>query len=352
MAHCVLALVSGGLDSLLAARTLQSLGVRVIPVHFSHPWGCMSEDVLGIITRQLGVEPRIIAGGSEFIGIVRTPRFGHGRHMNPCLDCRVFMLRSLIPMLEETGSSAIVTGEVLGQRPMSQVRRQIRVIDREVGLEGRILRPLSAKRLFPTQIELDGIVDRSRLFNFSGRSRVPQLALARELGITEHLSPAGGCFLTNESFIPRLQDFLKHYPDNAASDAELLRIGRHMRVSPELKLVVARNEEESVTLEEIALAADNSGYAAFSPDQFDGPTVLACGDITSDVDRLVGGVILRYSRRQSVPSSEGFPIRVMRGASERRFFASDPLDADVVASMLIGYRPGSVCGAPAGRTTN
>jgi hypothetical protein len=262
------------------------------------------------------------------------------------------MLRSLIPMLEETGSSAIVTGEVLGQRPMSQVRRQIRVIDREVGLEGRILRPLSAKRLFPTQIELDGIVDRSRLFNFSGRSRVPQLALARELGITEHLSPAGGCFLTNESFIPRLQDFLKHYPDNAASDAELLRIGRHMRVSPELKLVVARNEEESVTLEEIALAADNSGYAAFSPDQFDGPTVLACGDITSDVDRLVGGVILRYSRRQSVPSSEGFPIRVMRGASERRFFASDPLDADVVASMLIGYRPGSVCGAPAGRTTN
>ena len=343
MAYRMLALVSGGLDSILAARVIQEQRVEVLPVHFLHPWGCGSQDAVRLITRQLGVEPRIVEAGEDFIAAVRNPRFGRGRNFNPCVDCRVFMFRSLFPLMAETGSEAIITGEVLGQRPMSQLRKKMILVDREAGLEGRVLRPLSAQRLPPTVPEIANIVDRQALFGFTGRSRAPQRELARRLGVSEYHTPAGGCNLTNPSFMPKLRDFLAHYPDAALTDARALNVGRHLRISPDLKLIVARNESEGRELEALHDSSEpvEMPRSVYIPDGFDGPTVLVCGPVGAEEEELIGGIILRYSRRQNPPEPGGFPLRVVCSGHTRRVFARNASPPDVVRRFLIADLTGS-----------
>jgi len=336
MERTVIALVSGGLDSLLATRLMQLQGLEVYPVHLVSPWGC-DEKAIENLERQIGQHVARIEKGTEYIGVVRNPIYGYGKNMNPCVDCRIFMFRRMVPLLRELDAAAIVTGEVLGQRPMSQMRAQIRRIDRESGLNGMVLRPLSAKLFPPTEAELRGIVERALLYGFHGRGRTPQMALAAKLGLTEYSSPGGGCKLTTPGFTPKLRDFLAHYSDDDIIDATLLNYGRHFRLNDEVKLILGRDEEENRILERYVRehGENPARYTAYMPESLTGPTALACGPISDEADDLAGRAILRYSRAQEMPP-EGHAIRVISPTGERVIHATQPLSREEAASLRIG----------------
>ncbi len=248
------ALYSGGLDSTLAILTVLRQGIDVKAVIFMNHFGCDINDRSSCsrnpfpAAEKFGFEVKLCHLSGKFIEIVKNPKFGHGKNMNPCMDCRILMLREAREFMEMIGAEFIITGEVLGQRPMSQRRDALDIIDRETGLRGKVLRPLSAKVLRPTTAEERGVVNRELLYGFSGRSRKPQMALAAEFGLTDYPAPAGGCLLTEPNYSHRLKELLDHDPDPSISDLQLLRIGRHFRLSVECKLIVGRDKEENENL--------------------------------------------------------------------------------------------------------
>ncbi len=245
------ALLSGGLDSTLAILVLLKQNIRVKAITFLTQFGCDITDSSSCsknpfpAARKFGFEVKLCHLSDKFMEIVKNPKFGHGKNMNPCIDCRILMLKEAKVYMDLIGADFLVTGEVLGQRPMSQRRECFPMIDREAGVEGLVLRPLSAKLMPPTIPELRGLVDRERLYDFKGRTRKPQMALAEELGLDDYPSPAGGCLLTEPTYSTRLRDLLKHNPDPDIRDIHLLRVGRHFRLSPTTKLVVGRNRSEN-----------------------------------------------------------------------------------------------------------
>lgn len=244
------ALFSGGLDSALAVRIVKEQGVDVIAFHLSTPFVGGGEEraaALDALARQLGVELALEESGRDYVEIIKNPRHGRGTALNPCVDCHIYMVRRAGELMLARGASFCFTGEVLGQRPMSQRRDQLDVVAREAGLEGKLLRPLSAKLLPPTEAEREGLVDRERLLGLRGRGRKAQLALAEEYGITGYASPAGGCLLTDRHFSGRLADALAHGEDSS-EDFELLKVGRHFRLPSGAKAVVGRNEGENRAL--------------------------------------------------------------------------------------------------------
>jgi len=293
-----LALLSGGLDSTLAIRIIQEQGVQVTALNFTSPFcnctergsGCANQAVQ--VAQELDVRILVKSKGMEFLRVIENPRHGRGKQMNPCIDCRIFMLRKAREVMEETGASFIITGEVLGQRPMSQRRDTINLIERESGLRGLILRPLSAKFFPPTLAEEQGLVDREKLLQISGRSRKVQLDLARQFDLKGYACPAGGCLLTDAVIARRLRDLFAHCPDYTMKDVRLLRLGRHFRLNPELKLVVGRNEEENKRIEALSGKDD----VVITPDQFPGPLALLCGKTSPPDLDLVGGIIARYGK--------------------------------------------------------
>jgi len=203
-----LGLLSGGLDSALAARILLDQGLEVVGLYLESPMACRSD--VHAVARELGIRLEVRKKGEEYLRLLRHPRWGHGRHMNPCIDCRHYMFQIASSHLEELGAHFLFTGEVLGQRPMSQTRASLQLIDRAAGLERKILRPLSARLLDETEPETRGWVDRSRLFAIAGRSRHLQLALAGRWQLTAHQSPGGGCLLTDAHFSAKLEDLFAH----------------------------------------------------------------------------------------------------------------------------------------------
>lgn len=243
-----LALFSGGLDSVLAVKLVQEQGVDVEAINFITPFSIRVEDnpVLEI-AKDMGIPVKVVDLGLEYLRIIRRPKFGYGRYMNPCIDCRIFMLKEAKKYAEEIGAQFIVTGEVLDERPMSQNMRALMIIEEESSLKGRILRPLSAKLLPETIVEREGVIDRSRLLDIRGRSRRKQLILAKELGITGYEWPSGGCLLTYREFSVKLQDLLKYKKRILLNDLKLLRVGRHFRYMDN-KIIVGRNYEENKKL--------------------------------------------------------------------------------------------------------
>jgi hypothetical protein len=268
-----LGLLSGGLDSALAARLLLDQGIEVVGLHLDSPVACRSD--VRALARELGIRLEVRDKGREYLRLLRDPRHGYGRHMNPCVDCRIFMFQMGRAYLDEFGAGFLFTGEVLAQRPMSQTARALALIDRRAGLEGWVLRPLSARRLAETEPERRGWVDRARLLGLVGRSRDVQLELAARHGLRHHASPGGGCLLTDAAFSGRLRELFARTRDADLdeSDVRLLSIGRHLRVRPDLTLVVGRH-----ALENQALAAQVSARRwLIEPVGFRGPVVLACG---------------------------------------------------------------------------
>jgi len=297
-------LLSGGLDSALAIRLMLNQGIAVLAVNFvgifctcgarQEGGGNLAIDV----AQSMNVPIRVLPMGMDFMRIVEHPRHGRGRGVNPCIDCRIFMLRRAAQLMDEESAAFVVTGEVLGQRPMSQHRQALDLVERESGIAGRILRPLCAQLLEPTQPERDGLVDRARLLAIRGRSRQEQLALAKELKVEVFGPPAGGCLLTDPAIARRVKDLFAHCPDYDMNDAEAATFGRHYRLHEELKVILGRSEQENDRLQRLAGARPLAEIAGRP-----GPLALVRG-VLREGDRERIGRILRAHGKHGDRASE------------------------------------------------
>ncbi len=292
-----IALISGGLDSILAAKTAQEEGVRVIPLHFKIPFSHRDKGVssrennlISFVKNSLGSDLKIFDISNEFLKLLIKPEHGFGANLNPCIDCKIFMLTKTREIMKELDAAFVVTGEVLGQRPMSQHRKALELIEKKSGLEGLLLRPLSAKLLPETTPEKQGWVSREKLLDFSGRSRRPQIKLAQKFGIKDYPNAAGGCLLTDPEFAGRLKELIAHR-QLSLNNIELLKIGRHFRLSEQARLVVGRDEKEGKELENLASAGD---YLFFPNEELAGPTSLGRGEFNPDLINLSCSITCRY----------------------------------------------------------
>lgn len=300
MKRKALALLSGGLDSTLAVKVMLEQGISVEALNFTSPFctctgrnaGCKSEAVR--VAEEFNIPIKVMNKGREYLEIVRNPRHGYGKAMNPCIDCRIFLLRKAKEYMAESGADFVITGEVLGQRPMSQRRNTLNLIERESGLAGFLLRPLSAKHFEPTVPELEGWVDRNRLLAIQGRSRREQMQLAADLDVKNYPCPAGGCLLTELSFVSKVRDVFDHSDLLNLRDFRLLRLGRHFRVASRTKLIVGRDEAENTLLEKNL----QSGEAAVLWLEGGGPLGVLIGEVDDAVLEITAKIVLRYTKAE------------------------------------------------------
>ncbi len=312
-----LGLLSGGLDSMLATRLLQRQGIHVECVNF-YTGFCIQTHTRAMrnvksdkeparhdalhAAELLGIKLHIIDISEEYVKIVTNPKYGYGKNLNPCLDCKIFMVQKAWEMKEEMGFDFLFTGEVVGQRPMSQRKDTMPKVSREGGAEGWLVRPLCAQILPETEPEKRGMVDRSQLMGFSGRNRKPQMALAKEIGVTEYPSPAGGCcFLTDETYSRRLQDLWdeRSSKEYTMDDIILLKAGRHIRPHRGLKVIVGRDETENRFLRGF-----RQGRAALHAVGRPGPLVLAEGDLNDENLTLACRIAARFGKGKNLPAIE------------------------------------------------
>jgi len=295
-----IALLSGGLDSILAVRLLLDQGIEVESVNFVSVFGTFtsksgSRMEAKVAAERLGVELTVFNYSKDLMELIRQPRYGYGKNMNPCIDCRVFTFKKAREYMRQRGASFLITGEVLGERPMSQRRDSMRIIERDSGSDGLLLRPLSAKLLPPTVAEEEGLVDRDKLLSIQGRSRKPQIALARELGIDYYPSPAGGCLLTDPGFARRMRDLMEHDSNFTLNDVRLLKIGRHFRLSNTAKAIVGRNEKENKKLGSLAVEGD----LIFKVLGFTGPLTLVRGNLKDHLSELPASITAWYGKAKN-----------------------------------------------------
>jgi tRNA U34 2-thiouridine synthase MnmA/TrmU len=300
-----IALLSGGLDSTLAVRTVLEQGIEVEALNFITVFcrctakgsSCLSSQRAA---QKLGIGLEVFNISEEFLEVVKHPKYGYGKNVNPCLDCRILMFKKGHEHMNRNGASFIVTGEVLGERPMSQRREAMHIIERESGLQGLVLRPLSAKLLPLTVPEKKGWINRESLLAISGRSRKPQIKLASDFGINDYPCPAGGCLLTDPGFALRMRDLLKNKPDFSLNDVHLLKLGRHFRLTPMAKVVVGRNEDENRKIMSFTMEGDT----ILRVKDFPGPVALARGDISRQETLRSAIITAKYSKAKFLPEVE------------------------------------------------
>ena len=338
------ALVSGGIDSILSIRLLQDQGIEIHGLNLKGTFNCCKDDAARTAAL-LGIPITILTEGPEYLQLIESPRYGWGHGVNPCTDCRIYMFDLARKFMERIGASFVVSGEVLGQRPNSQRRDCFVSIERDSGLQSLILRPLSAKLLPPTKPETAGIVDRGKLYAISGRSRKPQMELAARYGIDEIPTPSTGCMLTEDAMANRIKDHLSRGEHLDPWIAESVKIGRHFRITEDAKAIVGRNEFENLRLQELFdTAGDREPAPAFlHPGDFRGPDALVLGEATPDILETVGGMMLRYGKETS---GEPRAVEVHRGGGVERLTVSYALDDDAIGALRIpdthiagGYRP-------------
>ncbi len=327
------ALYSGGLDSTLAILAVMNQGVDVTAITFLNHFGCdisdrssCSKDPFAASVK-FGFKVKLAHLSDKFLKIVKNPHHGHGRNMNPCVDCRILMLKEAKDFMNLTGADFIITGEVLGQRPMSQRKECFPMIDKEAGLKGFVLRPLSARLLPLTVPEEKGLVSRDLLYDFNGRSRKPQMSLARELGLTEYPAPAGGCLLTEPIYAFKLKDLLAHNANPEYTDINLLRIGRHFRFSPDCKIIVGRDKDENAAIramtgdEDYVLKVEGTGS----------PLTVLRGKVTDSALMCAASLCARYSDAKHFPEVD---VTVM--LSNKRFnLKVNPATNEMIATYRI-----------------
>lgn len=302
-------LLSGGLDSILAVKVLQDQQLDLVALTFATPFfgpaeGMAAGGIAGIPTRSVDIS-------EVHLEMLKNPRYGYGSHMNPCIDCHGLMLREAAKIMNAEGADFIFTGEVLGQRPMSQRRDSLRSVEKLSGLSGRILRPLSAKLLPPTRVEEEGLVDRTMLLDIRGRSRKPQVELARKYGLKDYPQPGGGCMLTNEGFANRLRKLLDIIPGATVTDVEIIKWGRAFLLPGNAICMVGRKESENLRLEALARAQDIVLRSSDHP----GPTcVILAPEGPFDLE-TASSLAASYC---NVPQGSQVNIEWSRGGVQRR----------------------------------
>lgn len=275
---------SGGLDSLIATRILQEQDIDVIALIFKAPFINVDHiDEAIHLARELDIEYMVEDMGDEALSMIINPRFGYGSGINPCRDCKILMLKkakSIMESMTPMGAMCIATGDVVGQRPNSQLLHHLRVIDKESDLKGRLLRPLSAKLLDPTIPEIQGIINRNALYDIQGRSRKKIIELFHKYNfpnfpkLIKFPKNSAGCILTDKNFADKTRDHISHNGSLSSTDFEILRIGRHIRINDNIKFVIGRNERENNILENIKLTDGSNEYTIVKPHNFLGPSVL------------------------------------------------------------------------------
>lgn len=313
MSERAVVLLSGGLDSMLAIRILQEQGLEVEALNFQTMFTCC-KDTAAQMARELGVRLTIIGQEDDYVELIRSPRYGYGKGANPCVDCRIYMFQRAKKFMEDIGACVVASGEVLGQRPKSQKRRDLAIIGKQSGLADLLLRPLSALLLPPTLPERNGQIDRAKLYGFSGRSRKGLISLARHFDFKTIPSPSTGCSLTEKSFAPKVHDLIQIDPESQRWDFELLNLGRHLRIDSQTKVTVGRNEAENDALLAFYRQPESRGSAFFTPKNFYGPNVLLTGPATESNLKIAGGLMLRYSNKHDPENAVA--IRDVGGASE------------------------------------
>jgi tRNA-specific 2-thiouridylase len=329
-----IALLSGGLDSTLAAKVVLEQGIELEALNFltvfctctNHGETCLASQKA---VNALGIPLKVFNVSEAYLNVVKHPKHGYGRNMNPCIDCRIFMMKKAKAYMEETVASFIVTGEVLGERPMSQRRDAMRLIEKEADLDGLVLRPLSAKLLPPSIPEKEGWVDREKLLKIQGRSRKPQIQLAEHFGIRDYPCPAGGCLLTDPGFAKRMKDLILYHPDLLLNDVHLLKLGRHFRLSAKLKLVVGRNEEENQKIQTFSREGDILLRLARYP----GPLSLLRGEAGEEQIERAAAITVRYSKVKDMKKVE---VLCKKATEDReRPLSVSPLSEKEVEELMI-----------------
>ena len=322
-----LALISGGLDSLLAALIVKNAGINVHGVVCSTGLASENADRIVQIGIDCGLDMEILDVSEGYLDIILHPEFGYGTAVNPCIDCHLHFLRAAKRLMEERNYDFVITGEVLGQRPMSQHLKALNTVEEKSGLAGKLLRPLSARLLEPTIPETEGLIDRNLLLDIQGRTRKRQIELAATLGIQEFLQPAGGCFLTDKNYGKKFRDFVENAEKPVTGkDLLLLKIGRHFRLSKSCKLIVGRNESENTSLTNYTQG--NSMLAAVD---CPGPTGILTGCPSPEIFELAASIILRYADTDAEKPAE---IEIVRNG-EKSILRTVPIDNNKIEDLRI-----------------
>lgn len=293
--RCI-ALFSGGLDSMLAVRMMQDQGVDVEAVNFKTIFTCC-QDESARAARLLGVRLTVVTQEDDYLELVRHPRFGYGKGANPCVDCRIYMFQRAARLLDELGAQFVVSGEVLGQRLMSQKKRDLEVIAHHAGLRDLLLRPLSAQLLPETKPEREGWVDRARLGRFVGASRKGLIDLARKYEFPYIPTPSNGCSLTEVGFAAKVHDLVQLHPSPRRWDFELLKTGRHYRFSDDVKVVVSRRESDGALMELAHQQPDAGARVLLKPRNFTGPVALLLGPPRDAALAFAAGLVVRHAKQ-------------------------------------------------------
>ncbi|MDI6791762.1 MAG: tRNA 4-thiouridine(8) synthase ThiI [bacterium] len=320
------ALLSGGLDSMLAVKVVLSEGIEVTGINFSTPFFTEKQAVKA--ARQLGIPLEVLDITSEHLEVVKSPKHGYGKHINPCIDCHALMIKKAGEYMEGIGGSFIITGEVLGERRKSQTKAALKIVEKESGYEGRILRPLSAKLLEETIPEKEGWINRERLLDIFGRCRQPQMELAKRFGIEDYPTPAGGCKLTEPVFSHRLKDLFSQEKDFTIKDIELLKIGRHFRSSSGIKIIVGRNKEENEKLLELGGEKDTYLQTA----DFMGPTTL----VPVNEPRTISEAAAITTRYSDIEDKDSVEVEWWKlGNQERGVVRVSPMNSERIDAFRV-----------------
>ncbi len=320
-----IALISGGLDSILAVKIVQEQGISVQGVAFETPF--FSADRAVEACKAIGLPLDVVDITRDHLVMLRAPRYGYGKNMNPCIDCHILMLKKAGERMKSENADFILTGEVLGQRPMSQGKQSLHVVAKRSGYEEYIIRPLSAGLLPETKPEMEGRIDRAKLLDIQGRGRKRQMDLAEKYRLTGYAKPAGGCLLTDTEFTRKLRDLYTHDDEPGIKDIELLKVGRQFRLNDKTKIIVGRKKNENSVIEKLSQDRD----IVIKARDFPGPTVLVPYGCGREDLQLAAGICIFYS---DAPGN-GKVVAECRTGGTTSYIEILPAEKEITQKLLI-----------------